>query len=147
MGQLRIENKSILFLLGFATSLIACTPSRSKPTDLTTYECVGNLIVKVNLGSAIPNKIKISWRGGGSRITLIDECNIQKDPSTNITKDGNFLVMNQGGFGYTAPQLLDVQIFDQGNCNSESEIFSVEEYKVSESRPQICESVNLEINK
>jgi hypothetical protein len=144
-----VKNKIIGLLSAlFFVTLIGCKDENSNgdnvngdgPTVIS--ECAGFLSVKVNFLTPVPDNLKIVWRGH----IAVDECNNQPHGPVVLEKTGNSLTVSDGGFGYTAPQTLDIQIFDQGNCGSESEFFALDNYVVSSVQPALCESISLEFD-
>lgn len=140
-----IKFNVILFGLFF---VMACEHKKSNVSRLietnptALYECAGSLDIKINFSSPVSNKLKIIWNGE----IAVDECNNQKLGPIILKKEGHTLIVSDGGFGYTAPQFLDLQIFDQGLCDQQLEIFTIDNYKVSEDKPELCESKNAEFS-
>lgn len=77
---------------------------------------------------------------------VFNSCSEQKGGPITTETSGNELNISDGGFGYTSPQTISIQVFDLGNCNTESEVFAVENPSESENKPELCQSFDIEFN-
>lgn len=134
----------LTFLLSIVL-LCGCQPmesTSSQKTEITTYaECAAFVSTKINLNSTPPAKVRILWNGG----VQIDECTGLK--RGQLERGANWLRDLDGGFGYTAPSTVSIEVQDLGDCSGPTAtIFSVTDAVVSTHQPQLCEPFDLEFN-
>jgi len=123
----------LIRLLGLLALSTAC----AGPAPIV--ECTGNLTVTVAL-EEVPSNLRIVWNGEVAR----DDCAELHHGRFIVDEDENGLSIDDGGFGYRPPAELTLHIFDQGDCTSETLVFSAIAHQVAEQPPELCDVVQVD---
>jgi hypothetical protein len=127
-----------LCILGIVALLfISCSDCPSG----TICECVGDLTVTVHLTN-VPAKLQLRWKGN----VVVDECAALRQGSLTYEKRGTELVINDGGFGYTPPSMVDLEIVDLKDCSQAPEsLFAVVDEPVPGAPFPHCSRASLDV--
>lgn len=130
--------RSYLGILGSAALLFIgcsdCPPG-------TICECGGKLTVTVHLTS-VPDKLQLRWNGE----VVVDECAAQSPGPLLYEKHATELVIDAGGFGYTPPSTVDLEIVDLKDCAQASEsVFAVVGKPVPGAPFSLCSTASLDL--
>ena len=97
--------------LGLVVGTLAASMVATCATP-TAWECAGELDMTIELAQ-VPTMLRATYMGN----VVIDDC---MDQSSGIVLDertAHAVILNDGGFGYTPPSTVSLEVFDQGDCS------------------------------
>ena len=126
------------WLLGVqALFLVGCGDCSSG----TICECAGDLTVTVHL-TEVPARLQLQWNGH----VVVDECAALSGGPLTYEKRGTELVIDEGGFGYTPPSTVDLEIVDLKDCVQTSEsLFAVVDEPVPGAPFRLCSQASVDL--
>ncbi|MBK9069607.1 MAG: hypothetical protein IPL79_01145 [Myxococcales bacterium] len=114
-----------LIACGMVATLTACDDPRAPAPlacpDGMVCECAGDLDMTIELAH-VPDKMRATFHGE----MVIDDCFGQAFTIVSNDRTPHALILNNGGFGFTPPNTISLEVFDQGDCSAtEVLIFAV----------------------
>ncbi len=152
-----MRNLTILILCLFFT---ACNDNDGKGggEPIIISECAGFLIFTLDTSDNVPSNLKIIWSNEREpeEAELLVAC--APESGKCVTQESSFptglltriengvLVIDDGGFGYTAPKNVTLKVYDLGrDRDMEAPLLELEDYQVKEEAPEICETIRVDL--
>lgn len=104
-------------------------------------ECTGDLTVIVRV-PRVPSKLQLRWQGE----VVVDECAATSRGALTYEKRATELVINDGGFGYTPPSTVSLEVVDLKDCVQAPELLVAAVDKTIPGGPfAMCSQASLDV--